>query len=72
MTTYTRGQLESERNELVQEIHNLDMQRTTALLNGVINNFDFQLLGNEVNKMSGQVSNLNTQLVLRRLWATHL
>jgi len=67
MTTYTRGQLETMLDDLIKEIRNLDRQRSTALLNGKIDNFNFQLLGNNINSMSNQVSNLNTQIVLRDL-----
>jgi len=54
-------------DDLIKEIRNLDRQRSTALLNGKIDNFNFQLLGNNINSMSNQVSNLNTQIVLRDL-----
>lgn len=67
MATYTRNQLETMLDDLIKEIRNLDRQRSTALLNGNIDNFNFQLLGNNINSMSNQVSNLNTQLVLRHL-----
>jgi hypothetical protein len=67
MTTYIQNQLETMLDDLIKEIRNLDRQRSTALLNGKIDNFNFQLLGNNINSMSNQVSNLHTQIVLRDL-----
>jgi hypothetical protein len=64
MTTYTRTDLEQKRDNLKDSIVNLDRERTDALLGAKIDNFQFQLLGNEINNLSNQVNNLDTEIVL--------
>lgn len=67
MTTYSRSDLEQKRDELKQTIRDLDIERANYLLDRRINNFDFQLLGNELNAMSTQVNKFDTQVVMMQI-----
>jgi DNA repair exonuclease SbcCD ATPase subunit len=67
MTTYSLADLEQKREELKQTIRSLDTERTNARLQDKIDDSEFQLLGNGINDLSTQVSNLSTEIVLMRI-----